>query len=91
VAQEALRNVAKHAHASHALVALRGTKQGIEVVIKDTGRGFDMSEPRKGGLGLISLCERVRLAGGVCTIRSAPQRGTRIQAWVPLAVEACAG
>jgi len=92
VVQEALRNVAKHSRAARAIVVLRGLRHGVQVVIQDRGRGFVLDEARtKGGLGLISVTERVRLAGGTCTIRSAPDRGTRIQAWVPLAMEACAG
>lgn len=91
VVQEALRNVAKHARATRALVVLRGNPQGLQVVIKDTGRGFNPGETRKGGLGLISLRERVRMAGGSCVIRSVPEHGTRIQIWVPLAMGACAG
>lgn len=97
VVQEALRNVAKHAAANRALVVLRGSSAGIEVIIKDSGRGFLMREGCRKGLGLTSLQERVRLAGGDCVIRSAPGRGTRVQATVPFAqtaaaaVLACAG
>jgi signal transduction histidine kinase len=92
VVQEALRNAAKHSRATRVIVVLREMKHGVEVVIKDSGRGFALDEVRaKGRLGLISVTERVRLAGGTCTIRSAPDHGTRIQAWVPLALEACAG
>ncbi|SRR5579885_454689 len=85
VVQEGLRNVAKHAGARRALVALRGSGGRIQVVVKDCGRGFVLREGCAKGLGLTSVAERVRLAGGVCVIRSAPGRGTRIQAWVPLA------
>jgi signal transduction histidine kinase len=92
VVQEGLRNVAKHACTTRAAVILRGMRHGLQVVIQDRGRGFLLDEARaKGGLGLVSLSERVRLAGGECVIRSAPDHGTRIQAWIPLAMEACAG
>jgi signal transduction histidine kinase len=92
VVQESLCNVAKHSRSARAIVMLRGARQGVEVVIKDSGRGFLLDEARaKGGLGLISLSERVRLAGGTCAIVSAPDHGTRIQAWIPLGLEACAG
>ncbi len=98
IVQEGLRNVAKHACASRALVLLRGSGGAIQVVVKDFGRGFVVREGCTKGLGLTSLAERVRLAGGTCLIRSAPGRGTRIQASVPLvqaaptkAVIACAG
>lgn len=83
VVQEGLRNVAKHSRASRALVVLRGTSGGIQLVLRDDGRGFDLGRARSKGLGLTSLDERVRLSGGTCVIRSAPGRGTRIQASVP--------
>ncbi len=92
VVQEALRNAAKHSRATRAIVMLRGIRHGLQIVIKDSGRGFVLDQVRgKGGLGLISVTERVRLAGGNCAIRSAPDQGTRIQAWIPLSMEACAG
>ena len=97
VVQEALCNAAKHSRASRAMVMLRGIRNGLQIVVKDSGRGFLVDQARaKGRLGLISLTERVRLAGGNCTIRSAPDQGTRVQAWVPLApsaetLRACAG
>jgi len=87
VVQETLRNVARHANARRAIVVLRGNAERLELIVKDSGRGFDPSRVRgQGGLGLISLSERVHLAGGICNIRSAPGRGTRIQASVPIHV-----
>jgi signal transduction histidine kinase len=91
VVQEALRNVARHSAAKRALVMLRPAAHGLEIVIRDRGRGFHPDDVRKkGGLGLISLSERIRLSGGVCSIQSAPGRGTRIQAILPLAPEGTA-
>jgi signal transduction histidine kinase len=84
IVQETLRNVARHAHAKRALVILRGTQDRIDVTIKDTGCGFDLARVRGNGLGLISLTERVHLAGGTCTIRSSPGKGTRIHASLPV-------
>jgi len=92
VVQEALRNVARHAHAKRAIVVIRGSESGMQVMVKDNGRGFNVGQAgRGGGLGLISLSERVKLLGGACWIRSAPDRGTCIRAWIPIAREACAG
>lgn len=91
VVQESLRNIARHSGAKRALVILRTSPRGLEAIIKDNGRGFLPEAARqKGGLGLISLCERVRLSGGICSIRSAPGRGTRIQAVIPLSMQASA-
>ena len=62
-------------------------RDGADVVlaIADDGRGFDLAEARsRGGLGLISLDERVRLVGGRLTIDTKPQRGTELRIVVPL-------
>lgn len=93
VVQEGLRNVAQHARATRAVVAMRGCSSGMEpvgvqVTIKDNGCGFRVDGAgRNGRLGLVSLNERVKLAGGTFSIESAPQRGTRIRAWVPISNE----
>ena len=66
-------------------VALRRTAAGLELTITDDGQGFDLAEARRmGGLGLISLDERVRLVGGSVQIHTQPQRGTELRVQVPL-------
>jgi signal transduction histidine kinase len=85
VAQEALRNIASHAAAHKAQVTLRSTEDVLELVIADDGQGFNLVEARRvGGLGLISLDERVRLIGGSLAISSEPRQGTEVRVQVPL-------
>ena len=85
VAQEALRNTAEHAGAGKARVALNSTEDGLELVIADDGQGFNLAEAEgRGGLGLISLDERVRLIGGSLAISTEPQHGTEVRVQVPL-------
>jgi signal transduction histidine kinase len=85
VAQESLRNIAKHAQASKVRVSLSGSKDGITLRVEDTGNGFDPKEVKgKGGLGLISMEERVRLLNGKFAIQSHPGKGTRVEVLVPL-------
>ena len=85
IAQEALRNVVRHSGAKHAEVALGATADAITLRIVDDGVGFD---PRliqgKGGLGLISMRERVLHLGGEIAIESKPSGGTRLSTSVPL-------
>lgn len=85
VTQESLQNVLKHAEASTVLVRLLGTAAGVGVCVCDDGKGFDPAamEPRSGGLGLISMEERVRLLKGTFRVRSHPGDGAEVHAWVP--------
>ena len=85
IAQEALRNVARHARAESALVWLRSMDGGLQLVVSDTGAGFEPARQRhRPSLGLASMRERVRLAGGELHIESSPGEGTSVIAWVPL-------
>jgi signal transduction histidine kinase len=85
VAQESLRNIARHAMASHVRVVLSERRDGIVLRVEDTGDGFDPSEVKgKGGLGLISMEERVRLVHGKFAIQSQPGKGTTVEVFVPL-------
>ena len=83
IVQEALRNVAKHARTSDATVMLTSHGDVIDLCVSDCGAGFMVSDTT-GGLGLISMRERLRLIGGSLVIESKPSHGTRIQARVPL-------
>jgi signal transduction histidine kinase len=88
IAQEALRNVARHASSKVAAVALRPLDNGLQLAVTDNGIGFDPRGQRaRPSLGLASMRERVRLLGGELDIESAPGQGTTILAWVPLKEE----
>jgi PAS domain S-box-containing protein len=86
VAQEALRNVQQHApETDRVWVSLQGSPGGVTLTIKDQGNGFELDKAmRKGGLGLISMEERVRAENGKLTIQSEPGKGTSVTAFVPL-------
>lgn len=85
VAQEAIRNVAKHAKVAQSFLLLSGLRQGVGLCVADLGDGFDPDEARKRrrGLGLASMEERVRLVGGSFRLRSQRGRGTHIHILVP--------
>jgi two-component system sensor histidine kinase UhpB len=82
VAQEALANVARHAGASRVEVDLDAAADGLELRVRDDGRGFD-SGGRAGGLGLDGMAERARLVGGELRIDSRPGAGTELVLRVP--------
>ena len=68
-------------------VALDRTSDGMQLTITDDGRGFDPELARRtGGLGLISIEERVALLKGHLAIDTAPGQGTRIRLRVPVSV-----
>jgi signal transduction histidine kinase len=86
VVQEALSNVGKHSGAQAAKVELIGDSQELNLSVSDPGAGFNVEKVRRGGgLGLVSMQERLRLVGGDFSIDSAGGQGTRIYARVPLA------
>ena len=72
---------------SNILNPVHVARDGADLVLTlgDDGSGFDLGEARgRGGLGLISLDERVRLAGGRLVIDTQPQEGAEIRVVVPL-------
>jgi PAS domain S-box-containing protein len=85
VAQEALRNIAKHAAVKQSWVLLSDTSKEIVLRVWDTGAGFDpKGAPQHPGIGLSSMAERVRLVQGELTVRSAPGEGTSVEVRIPL-------
>jgi len=85
IAQEALQNLVRHAGAGRARVALTWGERAVELVVEDAGRGFVPDEAgRAGGLGLISMAERARAAGGALSIDSSPGNGTRVSLHLPI-------
>jgi signal transduction histidine kinase len=84
VAQEALHNAAKHSGADSVAVSFRGEGTALTLTISDQGVGFDTrSAGAFGGLGIVSMRQRLRTIGGSLTITAAPGQGTRVQARLP--------
>jgi PAS domain S-box-containing protein len=85
IAQESLRNVAKHSGAKTAAVTLLLEDGIARVKVEDGGRGFDPDLVRRsGGLGLVSMEERVRLMQGSFQVSARPDGGTSLLASIPL-------
>ena len=80
IAQEALTNIAKHAHASRVDVMLEGRDHSIALVVEDDGVGFDPAESavRERGVGLLGMRERAALIGADLQVESKPGDGTSI-------------
>jgi PAS domain S-box-containing protein len=86
VVQEALHNAVKYSGQKHFELRLRGEDRAIELEVSDRGVGFDAASLRNGGgLGLVSMSERIHQVSGTFKVVSQPNSGTRIQVRVPLA------
>jgi signal transduction histidine kinase len=86
VAQEALRNVSRHARATNVTVSVGVAGSSLHLAVRDNGIGFDPDlQHGLAGLGHASMRERVRLLGGVLHIQSAPGDGTMVSTSLPLA------
>jgi PAS domain S-box-containing protein len=86
IAQESLTNIAKHAAGVRVARVILSEDSGEAVLrVEDDGSGFEVQDARKkGGLGLISMEERVRLVGGSVTLRSEGGKGSVVEVRVPL-------
>jgi signal transduction histidine kinase len=77
--QEALNNIARHAEASRVEIDLQHETGGVELHIRDDGRGFDPGQPPPTGhYGLSLMRERAEAVGAALKIMSQPGQGTEI-------------
>jgi signal transduction histidine kinase len=86
-AQEAIRNVRRHADAAAVDVSVEADATTAVLVVTDDGRGFDPTAPApssNGHFGLRVMADLIRDGGGSVDIDSAPGKGTRVRLEVPL-------
>ncbi len=83
IAQEALNNTVKHAHASSVWLRLAPIPEGTLLEVRDDGRGFDPASSFPGHLGLRSMRERAARQGAALELTSAPGAGTTTRVLVP--------
>ena len=93
VTQEALTNIAQHAHATQAWVTLEQHPGRVQLTIRDDGQGFVWPATHHyaatlGHIGLALLMERVATLGGAVTLTTAPTQGTTIHCVFPLVTAA---
>lgn len=88
ILQEALTNVARHAHAGAVRIGLRERGRTLTLTIRDNGRGITRSELASvESIGLLGMTERARLLGGRVSIAGVPGRGTTVTVRVPTGVK----
>jgi signal transduction histidine kinase len=89
VLQEVLTNISKHARAEQVSIVIRRHDDAVAFSVEDDGTGFDpdrelMKTASERGLGLATMSERVRVAGGILELRSQEGKGTRITFSIPI-------
>ena len=84
LAQEALNNVLKHAHAARVTMRFAVLNGAATLEIADDGVGFEPSLRAGDGFGLPGMRERVERLGGSFSIDSSPGAGTRVRVEVPV-------
>jgi two-component system sensor histidine kinase DegS len=89
--QQSLNNVRDHAQASHIQLTMDVGNDKVTASIEDDGVGFEVSEAmaasqQRKTIGLSTMQERIEMLGGELKIDSAPDKGTRIDFWLPVAI-----
>jgi signal transduction histidine kinase len=84
IAREAAYNALKHAEAEHIWISLREIDDGVELQIRDDGKGFDTSAPPpEGHFGSVMMRERAQVAGGKLSVESEVGEGSVVTASFP--------
>lgn len=83
--QEAVQNALKHAEASEIQVKVEMTHNTTIIIVKDDGKGFDLSEKKEQSFGLVGMRERVDMLEGELKIDSSPGEGTIVTIRIPIA------
>jgi two-component system sensor histidine kinase UhpB len=82
IAQESLTNIARHAQATHAVIAIEPGRDSVVLRVADDGRGFAGAPTEHGGLR--SMRERALLVGGALAIKPASEGGVEVRLEVPV-------
>ena len=82
-AQEALANVARHAHATRVGLTVSYMENEVALDVRDDGAGFDTALPGHRGFGLVAMRQRIEDLAGTLQVESEPGGGTAISACVP--------
>jgi len=87
IVQEAVGNAVKHAGVNEATVTFESANGSVTAIIRDEGRGFELSDQEElgdGCVGLAGMRERAALVGGSVVVRTSPGGGTMVRASIPI-------
>jgi signal transduction histidine kinase len=91
VCKESMHNVIKHSQAAEFTLTLRQSPLGLEILMKDDGKGFSTEEHSGLGNGLRNMKRRMEEVGGILKIESGPGQGTLTVLTVPLREDPLSG
>ncbi|HEY0551792.1 MAG TPA: ATP-binding protein [Verrucomicrobiae bacterium] len=87
IAQEALTNVVRHAHATEVELRIEKLAGAVRMTIQDNGKSFVVKRvlhaTKINRLGLLGMRERVEMVGGDFSVESTPGQGTRVEVQIP--------
>lgn len=88
IIQESIANIRKHSGAKHVDARMMDADDGVKVVVRDDGRGFDPAQVRGDHhhFGLTDMRERAQAIGGSCLLTSVPGSGTLVEISIPTGV-----
>lgn len=84
IVQESLTNARRHSRAKTAEVRVEQVPDGVHVLVRDDGRGFNPAAVQDHSFGLEGIRQRCRLFGATPSIVSAPRRGTTVEVTLPM-------
>ncbi len=83
IIQECINNILKHSAAKKASFSVEAGKEGLHIVVKDDGRGFNVESQAARGIGLSNILNRVESYNGIMLIKSSPGKGCKIELSIP--------
>ncbi|MCC2109738.1 MAG: hypothetical protein KDJ40_20130 [Hyphomicrobiales bacterium] len=84
IAEEALRNIERHAQASCVRISAAVSRDDVSIEIADDGRGFEADAAHPGHYGLAGMAEQAQMIGGHFVVQTSPGQGARIVIRAPL-------
>jgi len=84
IIQEAINNVLKHADAKNVMLIVESSDDGLHIIIKDDGKGFDPAKETYNGIGISNMLNRVESYNGSLVIDGKPDEGCKIEITIPV-------
>jgi signal transduction histidine kinase len=83
IVQEAFQNSLRHGRASHIEIIVKQNDSSVSILIKDNGKGFDIADTSRNGVGIINIKNRAQLLGGSALWQS-NESGTAVSVEIPI-------